>query len=157
MRRMRGFTLIELMITLAIVSILLVVALPSYRDYIVRGIRTSGQQFLMDLAQRQEQYFLDQRQYASAWVNGTAPVAGELSVDMPAQVVQNYTLTVPLCNAPCNTFTLILAPTTGSQVAGANDGRLVLNNLQQRWRETDGNGLYGTNDCRWEQGSCKPH
>jgi len=65
MRRNSGFTLIELMMVLAVMAILVAVALPSYQRYQVRGIRSQGQQFLMDLAQAQEQFFLDQRQYAT--------------------------------------------------------------------------------------------
>ena len=62
MRRISGFTLIELMITVAVIAILAAVAYPSYQDHIRRGVRSQGQQFLMDIAQRQEQFFLDQRQ-----------------------------------------------------------------------------------------------
>ena len=65
MRRNSGMTLIELMMVLAVMAILIAIALPSYQRYQVRGIRSQGQQFLMDLAQAQEQFFLDQRQYAT--------------------------------------------------------------------------------------------
>ena len=49
MRRDNGFTLIELMVALAVVAILTVIAFPSYQRYIQRGIRAQGQVFLMDL------------------------------------------------------------------------------------------------------------
>ena len=65
MRRNSGMTLIELMMVLAVMAVLIAVALPSYQRYQVRGIRSQGQQFLMDIAQAQEQFFLDQRQYAT--------------------------------------------------------------------------------------------
>jgi len=65
MRRMSGFTLIELMITVAIIAILTAIAYPSYVDHVRRATRSQGQQYLMDLAQRQEQVFLDQRAYAA--------------------------------------------------------------------------------------------
>ena len=65
MRRSSGFTLIELMVALAVVAILTAIAFPSYQRYIQRGIRAQGQVFLMDLSQRQEQFFLDQRSYAT--------------------------------------------------------------------------------------------
>jgi len=54
MFREHGFTLIELMITVAVVAILAVVAYPSYKDHIARGQRSQGQQLLSDIAQRQE-------------------------------------------------------------------------------------------------------
>jgi len=50
MRRDNGFTLIELMVALAVVAILTVIAFPSYQRYIQRGIRAQGQVFLMDLS-----------------------------------------------------------------------------------------------------------
>ena len=65
MKRSAGFTLIELMITVVIVTILVAIALPSYQAHMIRAIRSAGQQFLLDIAQRQEQYFLDARWYAA--------------------------------------------------------------------------------------------
>lgn len=80
-RRHRGFTLIELMITVVIVSILAAVAYPSYQNYILKGNRASAQAFLMDAAQRQQQYFLDNRAYAGdvGTLFGSAPVPAEVS------------------------------------------------------------------------------
>jgi len=51
MQRASGFTLIELMVTMAVIALLAVIAFPSYQSYIQRGIRSSGQQYLMDLVQ----------------------------------------------------------------------------------------------------------
>ena len=63
-RRHRGFTLIELMITVAIVAILAGIAYPSYKAYVQKGNRASAEAFLMDGAQRQQQYFLHNRIFA---------------------------------------------------------------------------------------------
>jgi type IV pilus assembly protein PilE len=86
MKRSSGFTLIELMITVVIVAILVSVALPSYQRYVARAVRASGQQFLTDLAQRQEQYFLDVRQYAT----GLGVAAGQVNLAIPDQVATKY-------------------------------------------------------------------
>ncbi len=159
MRRLNGFTLIELMVTLAIIAILTAVAFPSYQRYIQRGIRSQGQVFLMDLAQRQEQYFLDQRAYAT----DLGVAAGQLSnMTVPTDVAKHYTLQRPftvsnVAGAP-PTFTLMLTPKAGDQIAVANDGNLLINDLGARWREVDGNLSYAAaNDCRWEESSCVPH
>jgi Tfp pilus assembly protein PilE len=106
----------------------------------------------MDIAQRQEPYFLDQRQYASMLGAG----AGGLNVTMPPEVAAKYQAPVFAVDnaATPPTFTISLPPIAGSVMSG--DGTLVINNLQQRWREIDGDSTFGANDCRWEDTRCTP-
>lgn len=59
-----GFTLIELMIVLAIVSILAAIAYPNYKDSVYKSRRSEAKTALMDLAARQEQYFTNTKTYA---------------------------------------------------------------------------------------------
>ena len=61
----RGFTLVELLITVAIVGILAGVAYPSYTDFVTRSNRSEGQRELLRYANLQEQVFVDSRAYAS--------------------------------------------------------------------------------------------
>lgn len=61
----RGFSLIELMIALAIIAILAAIALPAYQDSMRKGRRAEAQAALMDSAARQEQYFLDNKTYST--------------------------------------------------------------------------------------------
>lgn len=63
--RQAGFTLIEMMITVAIVGILAAIALPSYNDYILRSKIIDGTTKLGDFRMQMEKYFLDNRRYAS--------------------------------------------------------------------------------------------
>lgn len=65
-RRMTGFTLIEVMITVAIIGILSAVALPSYQSYIQKSRRTEARTILMDAASKQEQYILNFRTYTTS-------------------------------------------------------------------------------------------
>ncbi len=60
-----GVTLIELLITVAIIGILAGVAYPSYTDYVMRSNRSEAQRELMRFANLQEQVFVDSRSYAS--------------------------------------------------------------------------------------------
>ncbi|CAG1008391.1 Fimbrial protein [Burkholderiales bacterium] len=70
--RARGFTLIELMITVAIAAILAAVAIPMYRDYVLRGRIIDATSKLSDFRVRMEQYFMDNRTYANGGACGVA-------------------------------------------------------------------------------------
>lgn len=92
--RQRGFTLIELMITVAVVGILAAVAYPSYTQYIVRANRSAAQSFMFAVANKQEQYMLDARRYA-----GGATALTDLGMAVPADVSGKYTITAT-CTMP---------------------------------------------------------
>lgn len=64
-QKIQGMTLIELMITIAIIGILASIAYPSYTDYVIRTNRSEAQRELLRLASLQERYFVDSRSYAS--------------------------------------------------------------------------------------------
>jgi len=66
MSRRNGFTIIELMIAVAIVSILTAVALPAYTDYVRRGKIQEATSNLSDMRVKLEQYFQDNRTYVGA-------------------------------------------------------------------------------------------
>jgi type IV pilus assembly protein PilE len=61
----RGFSLTELMITLAIISILASIALPSYRNYVMRAHRGDATQALLRIAAQQEKYYIQNNSYAA--------------------------------------------------------------------------------------------
>jgi type IV pilus assembly protein PilE len=65
-RASSGFTLIEMMIVVAIIAILAAIAMPIYRDYLIRGYLTEGQSSLSALRTSMEQYFQDNRAYGPA-------------------------------------------------------------------------------------------
>jgi type IV pilus assembly protein PilE len=64
-RRNGGFTLIELMIVVAVLAIITTIAYPSYREHVLKSTRTVGKGMLVDIATRQEQFFLDNRRYTT--------------------------------------------------------------------------------------------
>jgi type IV pilus assembly protein PilE len=67
----KGFTLIEIMITVAIVAILASIALPAYNDYVMRSKISEAVANLSDMRTKMEQFFLDNRTYAGACAAGT--------------------------------------------------------------------------------------
>ncbi|QYJ98702.1 prepilin-type N-terminal cleavage/methylation domain-containing protein [Shewanella alkalitolerans] len=66
MDKMKGFTLIEVMIVVVIIGILAAIAYPSYIDFVTKSGRSEGVAAVMRAANLQEQYYLDNRQYASS-------------------------------------------------------------------------------------------
>lgn len=112
-----GFTLIELMITVAVIGILAAIAYPSYTAYVVRANRGEAQAYVMDLAQREQQYLMDARRYADT---ETA-----LGATQPDSVQRNYTIDITVVAGPPPAFTITAAPKSGTVQAG--DGNLVIN------------------------------
>lgn len=97
-----GFTLIEAMITVAIVAILSVVAYPAYLDQVRKSHRADAQSFLMQVATRQQQTLLDTRGYAATLT--------AMNLTAPTSVSQNYTVTITVGTAAIPTFTVTATP-----------------------------------------------
>lgn len=98
-----GFTLIELMITVAILGIIASIALPSYFEHVKRTARTEAITALLDAANRQEQFFVDNRVYTSDLAN--------LNVVSPTEH-GFYTLAVIVDN-DAGTFEITATPVAG--------------------------------------------
>jgi len=65
MQHKKGFTLIELMITVAAIAVLAAIALPSYNDYVTRAKFAEATGNLADLRVKMEQYYADNRRYST--------------------------------------------------------------------------------------------
>jgi type IV pilus assembly protein PilE len=120
--RETGFTLIEVMI-----------ALPSYSNYLARVNRSAAAQFMMDVANRQEQYMIDQRSYSA--FSCTTTCTGSLGVRPEASVAARYTFSAVLTgndclgNALAGPSFVITATPIGAQTS---DGALCLDSRNNK-------------------------
>jgi type IV pilus assembly protein PilE len=124
--RLAGFTLIEMLIVVLIVATLAAIALPAYRNAIIKSNRSAAQQFMSDVSNREEQYLLDQRFY-------TATIgAGGLNTTPTTEVAANYTFAGAVAGNDCN-GTAVVPPayviTATANGAQSTDGNLCLDSL----------------------------
>ena len=104
-----GFSLIEIMVVVAIIGILAAIAMPRYADYVRRGKAAEATAELGDLKIRMEQYYQDNRTYLDAG-GLTAPCSP------PAGKIKFFTIA---CSArTANTFTLTATPVSNADMAG---------------------------------------
>jgi len=136
MNTQRGFTLIELMIAVAIVAILSAIAWPSYQEQVRAARRADAQGALLGLAQAMERHFTENGTYEGAAVDedGTPGI-------FPAQVpldggTKFYDLRI-VDPTTATTYTLQAQPVGAQQ----EDGLLQLNSAGEKFRERDKNGL----------------
>ncbi len=128
MQKSHGFTLIELMIVVAIVGILTGIALPSYKEHLIRASREAAQTELLQLAAVQEKIYLNASAYTAAAITAafTGDSAGGLGASTQS-VDSKYTFGC-VCNA--QDFTLTATPIAGTTQAA--DGVLSINSVGQR-------------------------
>jgi type IV pilus assembly protein PilE len=112
--RLAGFTLIEVMITVAIVAIIAAIAVPSYSDYVTRSRLVEAKSGLADMRTRLEQHFLDNRAYPTACIAPASGPAGAGKVYLPGDT-KFFTFT---CDLTATTYT-VTATGTGTMAGFA--------------------------------------
>ncbi|HET9337588.1 MAG TPA: type IV pilin protein [Casimicrobiaceae bacterium] len=117
-----GFTLIELVMVVAIVTVLAAIAVPIYSDQARRSARAEVQALITTAATRQTQFLVDRRRYADSM--------SSLNMSLPTSLSGKYTIAVATADGPPPTFA-ITATATGNQ-AKDKCPSLVLDNAGNR-------------------------
>ncbi|MEJ8826632.1 type IV pilin protein [Variovorax humicola] len=118
-QRARGFSLIELMIAVAIIAILAAVAYPSYTRYIVRSNRAAAQGYMLEVSGLQQRYLLDARAYAVQ--------LSDLPTTVPATVASNYLISTEPVTGPPPGFLVKAVPINSQLAHDAECGTLSVN------------------------------
>ncbi|MGB3110417.1 MAG: type IV pilin protein [Psychrobacter alimentarius] len=118
-KKQKGFTLIEMMIVVAIIGVLAAIAYPNYQRYVVKTKRTDMMSEMQNIASQIESRKLAQGSYS----NISANVKTDFAKSYPAQgqALYDITITDPLVSR----WTITATPKTGEQMKG--DGNLTLN------------------------------
>ena len=141
----RGVTLIELMVVVAIVAIVFAFAFPSYERYIVRTKRAVAQNAVLQVADRQQQFFMDNKRFAADLTNlgfganpfivdddGASTVAGDIDA----------VYSVALSNVTATTWTATATPVGAQLSRDTSCGNLTIN-------QAGAKGKSGASDNCW--------
>lgn len=149
-----GFTLIEMLVVIAIIGVLAAIAIPSYQRSVMTGNRSAGQAALLDLANRQEQFYLNNRTYTDNMGNlgYTAALVFTSDGDSSIAVNDNQTLVaasatdriyiVRIDSASATAYTLVAVP----QLNQANDLECATLSLTNTGART-ASGTAAANEC----------
>ena len=141
----RGVTLIELMVVVAIVAIISAFAFPSYQRYVVKTKRSVAQSALLQVADRQQQFFMDNKRFAADMTNlgFTADpyvVSDEGSTTVAGDSMAVYSIS--LSNVTATTWTATAAPLHGQLSRDTYCGSLSITQAAAK-------GKTGSSDKCW--------
>jgi type IV pilus assembly protein PilE len=122
-----GFTLLEVVIVMAMLGILAAIAIPNYTEYVRRGHRAAAQEHLISLAARQAQFYVDRREFAAS--------VDDLNLSTPRELANRYSFAIVTAGPPA-VFTIVATP-TGSQL-GDRCGDMAIDQTGRRGVRIDG-------------------
>lgn len=143
--KQRGFSLIELMVVVAIVAIIAAFAFPSYQRYVIKAKRTVAQNVLLQVADRQQQFFMDNKRFTADMTNLGFPADPYIVGDDGASTVVGDSAAVyslSLSNVTATTWTATAAPLHGQLSRDSYCGSLSVTHAAAK-------GKTGASDDCW--------
>ena len=134
MQQQHGFTLIELMIVIAIIALLAAIAYPNYQDYMIKAGRSDAHSKLTQVMQTQERFYSQNQTYTANLGAGGLALPG-IAAGAPAiSDEQRYSIAAQACAAgtPLTQCVQLVATATGPQTRDAQCGNLSLNSRGQK-------------------------
>jgi type IV pilus assembly protein PilE len=129
--KQRGVTLIELMIVIVILAVIASFAYPSYMNYVVDTKRTAAASILLQVADRQQQFFMDNKRFANDLTNlgfaNNPLVIADDGRTMANAADSASTYSVALTNVTATTYTITAAPLNSQAARDTECGSLTLN------------------------------
>ena len=145
-----GFTLIELMITVAVIAILAAIAVPNYSAYVTRSKIIGATTRMGDIRTQMEKYFFDNRTYSNAGVCGALPAITAYNADPSS----DFAITCPPGLLTATTYTL---QADGIGARGMGGFRFTVDQANQKATVTVPAGWGGAGSLCWvlrKDGSC---
>ena len=149
LKRQRGFTLIELMVTVAIIAILAAIAYPSYQDSVRKSRRTDAKNALTQAMANMERYYTEKNTYVTTICGGTPLICpGSCGGGGACTSTEgNYTITLaPVPTA--TTFTILATPVLGG--TQTLDGMLSIDQSNLKQQDINNNGTFDAGEQYWK-------
>lgn len=112
-RRMAGVTLLELMAVVTVIGVLGMIALPSYRQYVMRAQRTEAKTGLLRLQTNQERFYLANRRYGT--------IAELVAANLGSATTENGTYALTIVGNDALTYTATATPVAGARIDMTQD------------------------------------
>lgn len=131
-RQNSGFTIVEVLITVAIIAIIAAVALPSYQQYLIKTRRVDAANALLKIHAEQEKYYFENNTYMSDAVFRTQNTARSWLPDYPTTSSSYYTIAIAANGGTLQDGFVATATPTGIQANDTDCTSISLNSNGQR-------------------------
>ena len=143
MKKVQGFTLIEIMITVAIIGILASIAIPAYGDYVKKARRSDAEGVLLQNAQMLEQKYTTENRYVAVAETCATPIAAPIAASPIDGATKHYNIQMIECSG--EGYTLIATPLSSQ----ASDGLLALPNTGIRSWDKNNDDIFTDDERTW--------